>query len=139
TTGDHEKPLYDLPLAIERIRAARSAIDTSNFGVLLTARAECFLVGHSDPLREAIRRLQAYVDAGADVLYAPGVRQLEEIRAIVTAVSPKPVNVLMSANTGLRVGDLARGGGRPVRWGSSLPRPARTRVILTAIVIAHEG
>src|SRR5271165_3079278 len=71
-TGDREKPLYELPLAVERIRAAREAIDASGTNVLLTARAECFLVGHADPLREAVKRLRAYSEAGADVLYAPG-------------------------------------------------------------------
>src|SRR5438046_1158293 len=82
-TGDAEKPLYDLPLAVERIAAARASIDASGSGVLLTARAECYLVGHADPLRESIRRLEAYAEAGADVLYAPGVSEPEEIRAVV--------------------------------------------------------
>src|SRR5271170_5063920 len=100
-TGDREKPLYELPLAAERIRAARAAINASGADVLLTARAECFLVGHPDPLRESIKRLQAYAGAGADVLYAPGPGSREEIEAIVAAVSPKPVNVLMGSNTGL--------------------------------------
>ena len=71
-TGDIARPLYELPLAVERIRAARAAVDASGTGVLLTARAECYLVGHPDPLRESIRRLERYADAGADVLYAPG-------------------------------------------------------------------
>jgi 2-methylisocitrate lyase-like PEP mutase family enzyme len=101
-TGDRAKPLYDLPLAIERIRAARSAIDASGTGVLLTGRAECYLVGHPEPLKESIRRLQAYAQAGADVLFAPGVRERDEMQALVAAVSPKPVNVLMDTNTGLR-------------------------------------
>src|SRR5262249_21386726 len=100
-TGDANRPLYELPQALDRVRAARAAIDSSATGVLLTARAECFLVGSPDPLRESIRRLQAYAQAGADVLYAPGPRDREDIRAIVQSVSPKPVNVLMSANTGL--------------------------------------
>ena len=71
-TGDPSSPLYDLPLAVERVRAARQAIDQSRADVLLTARAECYLVGHPDPLRESVRRLQAYAEAGADVLFAPG-------------------------------------------------------------------
>ncbi len=96
STGDHQHPLYDLSLAMDRLKAARRAIDASNSGVLLTARAECYLVGHPDPLKESIRRLQAYAEAGADVLYAPGPRNREEIQAIVQAVSPRPVNVLMS-------------------------------------------
>jgi 2-methylisocitrate lyase-like PEP mutase family enzyme len=138
-TGDRTAPLYDLPLAVERIRAARSAIDASGSGVLLTARAECFLVGHVEPLKESIRRLEAYAEAGADVLYAPGPRSREDIRAIVTAVAPKPVNVLMSANTGLRVSDLAELGVRRISVGSSLARAAWGAFIRAARAIAEEG
>jgi 2-methylisocitrate lyase-like PEP mutase family enzyme len=138
-TGDRATPLYDLPLAVERIRAARSAIDASGSGVLLTARAECFLVGHAEPLKESIRRLEAYAEAGADVLYAPGPRSREDIRAIVSAVAPKPVNVLMSANTGLRVSDLAELGVRRVSVGSSLARAAWGAFIRAAQAIAEEG
>jgi 2-methylisocitrate lyase-like PEP mutase family enzyme len=132
-TGDPEKPLYDLTLAVERIQAARSAIGEA----LLTARAECFLVGHPDPLREAIRRLQAYAEAGADVLYAPGVRERADIQAIVAAVHPKPVNVLATA--GLTVGDLASLGVRRVSVGSSLARAAWTGFIRAAKLIAEDG
>lgn len=125
-TGDRDKPLYDLPLAVERIRAAREAINASGAEVLLTARAECFLVSHPDPLNEAIRRLQAYSEAGADVLYTPGPTEVGQIEAIVKAVSPKPVNVLMSANTGLHVPDLAEMGVRRISTGSSMSRAAWT-------------
>ena len=135
-TGDREKPLYDLPLAVERIRAARSAIDASNSGVLLTGRAECFLVGHPEPLQESIRRLEAYAHAGADVLYAPGVREPADIRAIVTALRPKPVNVLM---TNMKVGDLAELGVRRVSLGSSLARAAWGGFIRAAKLLADEG
>jgi len=138
-TGDAVAPLYDLTTAKERIAAARGAIDASGSGVLLTGRAECYLTGHPDPLREAIRRLQAYAEAGADVLYAPGAREREEIGAIVKAVHPKPVNVLMAANTGLRVADLAQLGVRRVSVGSSLARTAWTSFIRTAKAIAEEG
>jgi 2-methylisocitrate lyase-like PEP mutase family enzyme len=138
-SGDRAKPLYDLPLAIARIKAARSAIDASGTGVLLTARAECYLVGHPEPLKESICRLEAYAQAGADVLYAPGVRQRDEIQALVAAVSPKPVNVLMSANTGLRVADLAAMGVRRISVGSSLARAAWTGIIRAAKMIAAEG
>ena len=138
-SGDRAKPLYDLPLAIARIKAARSAIDASGTGVLLTARAECYLVGHPEPLKESIRRLEAYAQAGADVLYAPGVRQRDEIQALVAAVSPKPVNVLMSANTGLRVADVAMMGVRRISVGSSLARAAWTGFIRAAKAIAAEG
>jgi 2-methylisocitrate lyase-like PEP mutase family enzyme len=138
-TGDPENPLYELPLAVERIKAARAAIDASGTGVLLTARAECYLVGHPDPKRESINRLQAYAAAGADVLYAPGPRDRGDIEDIVAAVSPKPVNVLMSANTGLRVSDLAEIGVRRVSVGSSLARAAWTSFIHAAKLIASEG
>src|ERR1700678_333365 len=81
-TGDPSKPLYDLPAAVERMKAARMAIDESGVDVLLVGRAECFLTGHAEPLKEAIRRLEAYADAGADLLYAPGVRERAEIQCI---------------------------------------------------------
>lgn len=138
-TGRREQPLYELPLAVERIRAARAAIDASGADVLLTARAECYLVGHSKPLPEAIRRLEAYAEAGADVLYAPGPQTSEEIRAIVMAVSPKPVNVLVSSNTGLKIADLAAMGVRRVSVGSALARAAWTGFIRAARKIAEEG
>jgi 2-methylisocitrate lyase-like PEP mutase family enzyme len=139
TTGDRARPLYELPLAAERIRAARAAIDETGSDVLLTGRAECFLVKHPDALRESIRRLQAYAEAGAHVLYAPGLRTREEIRAIVSAVSPKPANVLMSAYTGLRVADLAELGVRRISVGSSLARTAWTGFMGAARAIAAEG
>lgn len=138
-TGRREQPLYELPLAVERIRAARAAIDGSGANVLLTARAECYLVGHPEPLPEAIRRLEAYAEAGADVLYAPGPKTPEEIQAIVAAVSPKPVNVLMSSNTGLKIADLAAMGVRRVSVGSALARAAWTGFIRAARKIANEG
>src|SRR3984957_7392768 len=136
-TGYLSKPLYDLPLAVERIKVAREAIGTS--GVLLIGRAECFLVGHAEPLKEAILRLQAYAEAGADVLYAPGVRERADIHAIVSAVSPKPVNVLMSSNTGLKVSDLAELGVRRISVGSSLARTAWGGFIRAAKAIAEDG
>jgi 2-methylisocitrate lyase-like PEP mutase family enzyme len=107
STGDRIKPLYELTLAIERIKAARAAIDAGNSGVLLTARAECYLVGHPEPFKESMRRLQAYSEAGADVLYAPGVSQRDEIKAIVTHMEPKPVNIIVSKDFGLNVAALA--------------------------------
>ena len=138
-TGNLEKPLYDLPLAVDRIKAARAAIDASGADVLLTARAECFLVGHADPLRESIRRLQAYAAAGADVLYAPGPTKRDDIQAIVSTVAPKPVNVLLSSNTGLSVADLAELGVRRVSVGSSFARAAWTGFIRAATEIAQQG
>lgn len=138
-TEDPRNPLYDLPLAIDRIKAARTTIDASGTGVLLTARAECFLVGHPNPLKESIRRLQAYAEAGADVLYAPGPRSREDIKAIVTSVSPKPVNVLVSSNTGLKFSDLAELGARRISVGSSLARASWTGFMRAARAIAQEG
>ncbi|HEX2556023.1 MAG TPA: isocitrate lyase/phosphoenolpyruvate mutase family protein [Microvirga sp.] len=124
STGDRAKPLYDLDLAVERIRAARRAVDEAGGDVVLTARAECYLVGHSDPLRESIRRLEAYAEAGADCLYAPGPRTRDDIRAVVQAVAPKPVNVLVSGPIGLDVADLAELGVRRISLGSGLARAA---------------
>ena len=137
STGDRSNPLYNLPMAVERMKAARAAIGDS--GVLLVGRAECFLVGHAEPLKESIRRLQAYAEAGADVLYAPGVRERADIEAIVSAVSPKPVNVLMSANTKLKVSDLAEMGVRRISVGSSLARTAWGGFIRAARAIAEAG
>lgn len=139
STGDPKRPLFDLPLAVDRVRAARSAIDASGSGVLLTARAECHLVGHPRPLEESIRRLRAYSEAGADVLYAPGPREPEDIRAIVEAAAPKAVNVLMSVHTGLTVAELAGLGVRRVSVGSSLARAAWTAFIRAARGIAENG
>ena len=137
--GDREKTLYELPLAIERVQAARAAIDASGADVLLTARAECFLVSHPDPLPEAIKRLEAFAEAGADVLYAPGPTDHGQIEAIVKAASPKPVNVLVYTNSGLRVADLAEMGVRRISVGSSLARAAWTGFIRAAKLIAEEG
>ena len=138
-TGDPGRPLYELPEALDRLRAARAAIDGSGADVLLTARAECFLVGHRDPLPESIRRLQAYAEAGADVLFAPGPVDRDDIQAIVAAVRPKPVNVLMSSHTGLRVPDLAELGVRRISVGSALARAAWTGFIRAARQIAEQG
>jgi 2-methylisocitrate lyase-like PEP mutase family enzyme len=138
-TGDPASPLYDVARAAERIRAARAAIDQSATEVLLTGRAECYLVGHPDPLRESVRRLESYADAGADVLYAPGLRTREEIQTVVAAVRPKPVNVLMAANTGLKLDDLAGLGVRRVSLGSALARAAWAGFLRAARPIAEEG
>lgn len=138
-TQDPQRPLYDFQLATDRIRAARASIDSSGTAVLLTARAECYLTGHSDPLRESIRRLQAYAEAGADVLYAPGPTTSEDIKAIVAAVSPLPVNVLVSSAVGVDLADLAAMGVRRVSLGSSLARAAWTGFLRAAAAMAKEG
>src|SRR5215467_10586115 len=114
STGDSQSPLYDLPIAIDRVRAARQAIDRSGHDVLLTARAECYHVGHPDPLRESIRRLQAYAAAGADVLFAPGPQNPAEIKALVEAVAPKPFNLMMYAEIGQSVSEIASLGVRRI-------------------------
>jgi 2-methylisocitrate lyase-like PEP mutase family enzyme len=138
-TGDRSKPLYEFSLAVDRIRAAKAAIDSSETGVLLTARAECYLVNHPEAFAESVRRLEAYAQAGADVLYAPGVTKREQIQAIVSAVAPNPVNVLMSSDTGLRVSDLAEMGVRRISVGSSLARCAWSAFISAATEIAENG
>ncbi len=138
-TGDPGRPLFELEEAVERIRAARGAIDASGAEIMLTARAECFLVGHDDPLRESIRRLTAYASAGADVLFAPGLQTRDEIRAVVDAVAPRPVNVLMSADRGLRVADLAELGVRRVSVGSAMARVAWGAFLRSAKTLAGDG
>jgi 2-methylisocitrate lyase-like PEP mutase family enzyme len=131
--------LYELPLALERIKAARAAIDRSGAPVLLTARAESYLVGHPEPFRDALRRLTAYAEAGADVLYAPGTRTLEEIDDIVRAVAPKPVNVLVSSNNGMTVAALAKLGVRRISVGSTLARAAWGGFMRAAKTIVENG
>jgi len=139
STGDDAKPLYDLALAVQRIRAARAAIDATGTGVLLTARAECHLVGHPDPLKESIKRLTAYAEAGADVLYAPGLPNREAMAAVVKAVAPKPVNILMSTDMGLTLADVTALGGRRISVGSSLARAAWSGAVKAAKLMATEG
>jgi 2-methylisocitrate lyase-like PEP mutase family enzyme len=123
STGDVANPLFDLELAASRIRSARAAIDRAGADVLLTGRAECFIVGRPE-LAETIRRLKAYADAGADCLYAPGIRTRAQIEAVVAAVAPKPVNVLMGAPGEFDVGALAELGVRRISVGASLARAA---------------
>jgi 2-methylisocitrate lyase-like PEP mutase family enzyme len=137
STRDPKQPLYELPQALERLHAAREALNGT--GVLLVARAECFLVGHADPLRESLKRLRAYAEAGADVLYAPGPVEREQIREIVNAVAPKPVNVLMSRDVGMRVDDLAELDVRRISVGSGLARAAWGGFIRTAEELAKGG
>jgi 2-methylisocitrate lyase-like PEP mutase family enzyme len=139
-TGNGAAPLYELGLAVRRIRAAREAIDASGVPVLLTGRCEAWLVGVPDPLRVALTRLPAYADAGAECLYAPGVTDPDEIAAIVKAVAPKPVNVLVSAPSRvLTVSRLADLGVRRVSVGSALSRVAWGAFIRAAESIAATG
>jgi 2-methylisocitrate lyase-like PEP mutase family enzyme len=138
-TGDHEEPLYDLPLAVERIKAAKAAIKASGSDVLLVARAECYLVGHPDPLHEALRRLEAYAEAGADLLYAPGAAKRSDIEAIVKAVHPRPINILLTSSAGLKIPELADLGVRRISVGSAMARAAWTGFIRAAREIANEN
>ena len=124
-TGNNAVPLYEDQLAIERIKAARGAIDASGIPVVLTARCEAFLVGHQDPMRVVLERLSAYAAAGADCLYAPGVSEPDQIAAVVKVVAPQPVNVLMPiGGRGLPLSQLADLGVRRVSVGSGLARVA---------------
>ena len=139
TSIDHQ-PLYDFDLAVERIKAARAAIDTSGFAVVLTARCEAWLVGDPDPLNTSLKRLVAFADAGADCLYAPGVTKSDEIAALVKAVAPKPVNVLVSSNNcDTSVAKLADLGVRRVSVGGALARVAWGGFIKAAKEIQAEG
>jgi 2-methylisocitrate lyase-like PEP mutase family enzyme len=123
STGDAARPLYEFDLAVARIHAARAAIDRAGSDVLLVGRTEGFIAGVPD-LDEAIRRLKAYAAAGADCLYAPGIRTREQIAAVVDAVAPKPVNVLISGPVGLTVKDVADLGVRRISVGGALARAA---------------
>jgi 2-methylisocitrate lyase-like PEP mutase family enzyme len=138
-TGRPGDPLYPLDVAVQRIAAARRAIDETGSGVLLTARAECFLTGHPDALAESVRRLQAYAAAGADVLYAPGPKTGDDIAAIVAAVAPKPVNVLVHGLYGIGVADIEAAGGRRISIGAALARAAWAAFITAARGIRDAG
>jgi 2-methylisocitrate lyase-like PEP mutase family enzyme len=133
-----DTPLYDFDLSVRRVKAARAAIDRAGGDVVFTARAENFIRGVND-LDDVIRRLKAYKDAGADCLYAPGIRTREQIEAVVAAVAPKPVNFLNSGAFGFKVADLAAMGVRRISVGGSLARVAMQAFIRTAEQIARDG
>jgi 2-methylisocitrate lyase-like PEP mutase family enzyme len=137
STGDDANPLHDFALAVERIRAARRAIDESKTGILLTGRSEGFIAGRPD-LAEMIRRLTAYAEAGADCLYAPGIQKKEDIAAIVKAVAPKPVNLLVW-NDFTTVAGAAALGVRRISVGGALARAAWTGFLQAAKEIATQG
>jgi 2-methylisocitrate lyase-like PEP mutase family enzyme len=139
-TGQADSSLYEEGLASERIRAARAAIDASGTQVVLTGRCEAWLVGQPDPFRFALERLAAYAEAGADCLYAPGVTEPDEIAALVKAVAPKPVNVLMHGPSKiLSVSRLTDLGVRRVSVGSSLACVAWGAFMRSAQSIASTG
>jgi 2-methylisocitrate lyase-like PEP mutase family enzyme len=137
STGDASDPLFDFDLSVERIRAARAAIDRSGLRTLLTGRSEGFIVGRPD-LKETIRRITAYAGAGADCLYAPGIRTHEDIAAVVRAVAPKPVNVLVGADFAT-VADLTTLGVRRISVGGALARAAWSGLLSAASEIADHG
>ena len=137
STGDANDPLLDFALSVERVAAARRALDEANPQVLLTARSEGFIVGRPD-LRETIRRLTAYAEAGAECLYAPGIRTPADIRAVVEAVAPKAVNVLVGADF-TTVDALAAAGVRRISVGGALARAAWGGFLRAAREIAEHG
>jgi len=139
-TGRSDVRIYEKHLAVERIRAARSAIDASGVPVVLTGRCEVWLVGEKNPFRFALDRLVAYAEAGADCLYAPGVQKPDEIEQVVKAVAPKPVNVLVSAPSNeLSVSRLVDLGVRRISVGSALARVAWGAFIRAAQSIMTTG
>lgn len=139
-SDDKEQPLFEVTLASERVRAARKAIDDSGSGVLLTGRCEVFLKGLDNPFEIALARLQAYAEAGADCLFAPGVRDPEQIRRLVQAVAPKPLNVIVSgAQPDLSVARLAELGVRRISQGSALARVAWAAFAAAAREIKEQG
>lgn len=137
STGDAAEPLYEFDLAVERIGAARRAIDESGTGIILTGRSEGFVVGRPD-IDETIRRLKGYAEAGADCLYAPRIGTVEEVSAIVSAVSPKPVNLLVNAPF-ITLPVAASLGVRRISVGGTLARTAWAGFLKAAQEIADEG
>jgi 2-methylisocitrate lyase-like PEP mutase family enzyme len=133
-----ETPLYDFDLSLARVKAARAAVDRAGGDIVFTARAENFIRGVPD-LDDVIKRLKAYTAAGADCLYAPGIKTREQIEAVVKAVAPKPVNFLGGGAFGFTVSDLAAMGVRRISVGGSLARVAMHAFIRTATEIANEG
>jgi 2-methylisocitrate lyase-like PEP mutase family enzyme len=137
STGDPARPLHEFDLAVDRIRAARQAIDQSGAGIVLTGRSEGFVVGRPD-LDETIRRLTAYAEAGADCLYAPRIGTVGQVKAIVAAVSPKPVNLLINAPF-ITVAEAAAVGVRRISVGGTLARAAWAGFLQAAQEIANAG
>ena len=137
-TGDESAPLYEFDLALARVKAARKAIDQAGGDVVFTARTEGFIHGRTD-MAETLRRLKAFADAGADCLYAPGIKTREQIETVVRTVAPKPVNLLMSFAGGLTVSDIAGMGVRRISVGGTLARVAMDGFIKSARAIAEQG
>jgi 2-methylisocitrate lyase-like PEP mutase family enzyme len=138
STGDKANPLYSFDLALARIKAARAAIDRTGEDVMLTARTEGFIRGRPD-MDETLRRLRAFADAGADCLYAPGIKTREEIATVLNAVAPKPVNILIGWPSDLTVSDIAKLGARRISVGGSLARSAWGGFIRATRQLAEAG
>ena len=138
STGDATRPLYDVDVAVERMRAARLAIDQAGGDALLVGRSEGFIAGRPD-LDETIARLKAYSKAGADCLYAPGIRSREQIAAVVAAVAPKPVNLLVGWPAEFTVPDIAALGVRRISVGGTLARTAWGGFMRAAKLLAEQG
>ena len=138
STGEAAHPIHDLPEALARLRAAREAIDAAGGDTLLVGRAENFLHGRPD-LADTIARLRAYAEAGADCLYAPGLRTREDIAAVVAAVAPKPVNLLVGATSEFTLADIAALGVRRVSVGGGLARSAWGGFMRAAKGLAEQG
>lgn len=137
STGDEEHPLHEFDLAVARVRAARRAIDESGTGIVLTGRSEGFVCGRPD-IHETIRRLRAYAEAGADCLYAPRIDKVEHVAAIVAALSPKPVNLLINAPF-TTIAEAADLGVRRISVGGTLARTAWAGFLQAAREIADSG
>lgn len=138
STGQDDKPLYDLDDAVARMRAARRAIDRAGGDTVLVGRAECFLVGRPD-IDETISRLRAYASAGADCLYAPGIRSPEHIRRVVESLAPKPINLLVGSANPLSVAEIAALGVRRISVGGALARAAWGGFMRAAKMLAEQG
>lgn len=138
STGNPLNPLRGIPDAVARLRAARNAIDGARGDTLLIGRAENFIVGRPD-LDDVITRLKAYADAGADCLYAPGIQSREQIEAVVSAVAPKPVNLLIGAPSKFSLKEIEEMGVRRISVGGALARCAWAGLLRSASMLAHEG
>ena len=138
STGDAQAPLRDIAVSVERMRAARAAIDESGGDTMLIGRAENFIVGRPD-LADAIQRLKAYADAGADCLYAPGIKTPDQIAAVVAAVAPKPVNLLLGFPSELTLADCEALGVRRISVGGALARTAWGGFMRAAQMMATDG
>jgi 2-methylisocitrate lyase-like PEP mutase family enzyme/ribosomal protein S18 acetylase RimI-like enzyme len=135
-TGDPASPLYDFETALRRFKAAREAADETGTGIMLTARAEAYLHGHPEPLSDVVKRIAAFADAGADVLYAPGPRTKSDMREVIAAAGGKPVNIIVFSDIGMTVDEIAELGARRISIGSALAKAAMTGFVAAADELA---